>query len=73
MSNKMNKNKLTSRYIIMKFQNTENKKKILKPLEWGEKNYQKRPKMRMVINCSVATLDVRKKKKKRFIFKLGGK
>lgn len=39
----------------------------------GGKNYQKRPKMRMVINCSVATLDVRRKKKERFIFKLGGK
>ena len=43
MSNTMNKNKLTSRYIIMKFQNTENKK-ILKPSRVGEKKCQKRTK-----------------------------
>lgn len=47
----------------MKFQNTENKKN-LKTSRMGGKKLSKRPKMRMVINCSVATLDVRKKKKR---------
>lgn len=72
MSNTMNKNKLTSRYIIMKFQNTENKK-ILKPSRvGGNKMSKENQKLEWELTAQWQHWML-EEKKKRFIFKLGGK
>lgn len=56
---KLNKNKSTSRHIIMKLQKTKDKKKILKQLERNT-TYLQKEQMKMIGHFSTATVEAKR-------------
>lgn len=66
MSSTTNKNKHTPSNITVKFQNTDEKKKILKRPRVEKKSFKTESRMRMALDFSVAILEARKQKRNAF-------